>query len=269
MLRLAGTGVSHPGLVRSGNEDSAIVGPDLLLVADGVGGAAAGEIASATAAYAVAATAMQYRDEEPMLVLARAVRSAQAQVARGIEQDSSRRGMATTLTAVLTNGTTCALAHLGDSRAYVRRDDELIRVSRDHTWVAGLVDEGDLTEQEVANHPLRNVVTRSVDGDVHGHADVLPLALRPGDRVLVASDGLTDLVAEDEIAEVLARHGDDRAVDLLLTAALENGGRDNVTIVLATVIDGPRVLAAPRLLGAVRDPGNIVDPAAVRQGRSA
>ncbi|WP_310963850.1 PP2C family protein-serine/threonine phosphatase [Nocardioides terrisoli] len=269
MLRLSGTGVTHSGLVRPHNEDAAFYSPDLLLVADGVGGGAAGEVASATTTYVVSATAMARREEDPTLVLTDAVSRAQEQVRAGVLSDPDREGMATTLTAVLTNGERFALAHLGDSRGYVHRDGELIRITRDHTLVAQLVDEGRLDEQDVPEHPWRNVVTRSVNGDPDRHADVLPLALRVDDRVLLASDGLTDLVDEDQIATVLERHGDDDAVEVLLDAALAAGGRDNVTIVLATVIVGPRVSADGHLLGAVLDPDNVVDAAAVRGARTA
>ena len=137
MLRISGAGESHVGLVRGNNEDSAFVGPFCVLVADGVGGGAAGEVASATAAYAVSATAMMRVGQEPASVLAEGVRLAQAQVRAGVEADVERTGMATTLTAIVTDGTRFALAHLGDSRAYVFRDGELSRVSRDHTYVPG------------------------------------------------------------------------------------------------------------------------------------
>ncbi|MGN6252884.1 MAG: PP2C family protein-serine/threonine phosphatase [Marmoricola sp.] len=265
MLRLSAAGATHVGRVRADNQDSAFLGPDLLLVADGVGGGAAGEIASATTTYAVSATALVRRGEDPTLVLADAVRTAQEQLRRGVAQDPARQGMATTLTAVLTDGRTFGLAHLGDSRGYVLRDDELVRITRDHTWVARMVDEGRLEESEAATHPWRNVVTRSVNGEPDKHADVLPLGLRVGDRVLLASDGLTDLVEETEIERVLHQHDDDPAVGALLDRALERGGRDNITVVVGTVVDGPQVSADGRLLGAVADPANVVDAAAVHR----
>jgi protein phosphatase len=177
--------------------------------------------------------------------------------------------MATTLTAVLPNGERFALAHLGDSRGYVLRDDELILVTRDHTYVAHLVDQGRLSAPDALQHPWRNVVTRTVNGDPAGHADVLPLALRAGDRILLASDGLTDLVSEQEIEAALLRHSDDAASEALLALALGRGGRDNVTVVVATVVEGSRVDSVGTLLGAVRDPDNVVDLGAVRSMRTA
>jgi protein phosphatase len=264
MLRISGTGESHVGLVRADNQDSGFIGPTCMLVADGVGGAAAGEIASATTAYAVAATALARAGEDPAVVLRDAIGLAQAQVRAGMVADPAREGMATTLTAILTDGSRFALAHLGDSRGYVFRDGDLTRVTRDHTYVQQLLEEGRLAEQDVEHHPWRNVVLRSVNGSEDTVPDILALQLRPGDRILLASDGLTDLVEETVIAETLVQRADDDAVGALLAAALGRGGRDNVTCLLATVVEGATISADGLLLGAVRDPGNVVDIAAVR-----
>jgi protein phosphatase len=264
MLRISGTGESHIGLVRADNQDSAFVGPTCMLVADGVGGGAAGEVASATTAYAVAATVLLHSREDPAEVLREAVQIAQAQVHAGVVADPARTGMATTLTAVLTDGEQFVLAHVGDSRGYVFRDGDLTRVTRDHTHVQELVDEGRLDPADVAQHPWRNVVTRTVNGSQGGRPDLLPLPLRPGDRILLASDGLTDLVDEAVIAETLATRSDDDAVQALVAGALGRGGRDNVTCVLGTVVEGPPISLDGMLLGAVRDPANVIDLAAVR-----
>ena len=264
MLRISGTGESHVGLVRPNNQDSAFVGPTCMLVADGVGGGAAGEVASATTAYAVAASALLHAGENPAAVLTEGVRVAQAQVRAGVLADESRTGMATTLTAVVTDGKEFALAHLGDSRGYVFRDGGLTRVTRDHTYVQELIDEGRLDASAAAGHPWRNVVLRTVNGAEDGVPDISALFLRPGDRILLASDGLTDLVGEAEIAELLTGRSDDDAVSDLVAAALGRGGRDNITCVLATVVDGPAISADGMLLGSVRDPANVIDIAAVR-----
>jgi PPM family protein phosphatase len=264
MLRISGTGESHVGLVRADNQDSAFVGPTCMLVADGVGGGAAGEVASATTAYAVSASALMHAGEDPATVLGDAVALAQAQVSAGVEADPERAGMATTLTAVVTDGEHFVLAHLGDSRGYVFRAGALTRVTRDHTYVQELVDEGRLDEQGAAEHPWRNVVMRTVNGTEGEIPDLLALYLAPGDRILLASDGLTDLVDEAVITEVLRTRSDDDAVSALVAAALGHGGRDNVTCVLATIVEGPPVSADGILLGAVRDPANVIDIAAVR-----
>ncbi|HET6165903.1 MAG TPA: protein phosphatase 2C domain-containing protein [Marmoricola sp.] len=264
MLRISGTGESHVGLVRSGNEDSAFIGPTCMLIADGVGGGAAGEVASATTAYAVSASALLHVGEDPALVLRNAVALARTQLRAGVDADPARRGMATTLTALLTDGRVFVLGHVGDSRGYVYRDGELTRVTRDHTYVQDLLDEGRLDVQAVAEHPWRNVVLRTVNAD-GVRPDLVRLDLAPGDRVLLATDGLTDLVDEVVIAEILSTRSDDDAVGALIAAALGRGGRDNVTCVVATIVDGPPISVDGILLGAVRDPANVVDIAAVRE----
>ena len=263
MLRISGTGATHVGLVRDHNEDAAFVGPSCMLVADGVGGGAAGEVAAASAAFVVSATGLARPDDDPATVLGDAVAAAQDQVARGARQRPEREGMATTLTAVATDGQRFALAHIGDSRGYLFRDGSLVRITRDHTYVQKLVDEGSLAEEEVPLHPWRNVVLRSVNG-VDGPADVQVLDLRPRDRLLLASDGLTDFVSEQRITDLLARKSDDDAVQALVAAALGAGGRDNVTCVVATVVEGPRLLGDGTMLGVMTDLDNVVDPAAVR-----
>ena len=268
-MRFSATGRTHVGLVRTGNEDSGFAGPTLMLVADGVGGNAAGEVASATTAYVVSASALARVGLRPASVLGRAVAESQRQVRQGVRHDPALRGMSTTLTALLTDGQRFALAHVGDSRAYLFRDGGLTRLSSDHTWVQQMRDEGRMTEAEAMVHPWRNVVLRTINADDPSDADVMPVALRLGDRVLLCSDGLTDQVSEGWIEQVLLTHPDDEAVDLLLDAALAAGGRDNITCVLGTVVDGPAVVADGLLLGAVRDPANIVDPAAVHHIASA
>lgn len=268
MLRISGAAESHVGLVRPNNEDSAFVGPFCALVADGVGGGAAGEIASATAAYALSTTVLLRAGQDPAEVLADGFRLAQAQVQAGVAADGTRAGMATTLTAVVTDGTRFVLGHLGDSRAYVIRRGELTRVSRDHTYVQDLLDEGRLGPAELADHPWRNVVLRTVNGTVNGvgdgEPDLVDLHLVAGDRILLASDGLTDLVAEEELERTVRNRSDDDAVGSLIAAALARGGRDNVTCVLATVVEAPEVSADGRVYGALREPANVVDLSAAR-----
>ena len=269
MLRLSGVARSHVGLVRSDNEDAGFVGGQLLVVADGVGGAAAGEVAAATATYVVSASSLQDPDADPVGGLRTAVRLAQEQVAEGSRRDPARSGMATTLTAIRTDGRRFALAHLGDSRGYLFRDGALSRLTRDHTYVQRMVDEGSLAERDVPHHPWRNVVLRSVNGNEGETGDVGEVDLRPGDRVLLASDGLTDLVEDARIEEVLGQHADDAAVERLVDEALGRGGRDNITCVLATVVEDAGVGYQSLLVGAARDPRNVVDPAAVRMPHTA
>ena len=268
MLRFSGAGVSDVGLVRPQNEDSAFVGPYVAVVADGVGGAAAGEVASATATYALTATVLGRMGEEPEALLLDGMEAARTSIRRGVQGDLNRLGMATTVTAVVCDGHRAVLAHVGDSRAYLLRDDALTRLTTDHTYVQGLVSSGQLRPEEVGRHPWRNVVLRSLDGDpVHEGVDLLPLPVRPGDRLLLCSDGLSDLVPDPTIEELLGVADPHSAAAVLTQAALAAGGRDNITVVVLDVVDGPMVVGDGHLLGAVREIANIVDPGAVRLAR--
>jgi protein phosphatase len=255
---------SHVGLVREHNEDAGFAGPYLLVVADGVGGAAAGEVASATTSYVVTALAMGRPDTDGPTLLAEAVATAHRQLERGTHDDESRHGMATTLTAVLARGDRVTLAQVGDSRAYLRRGGELARLSTDQTLVQLLVDQGDLRPDQVAAHPFRNVVLRSVNGDEPVEPALLDLDLVTGDRLLLCSDGLTDFVPEPEIGAALGITDADESAQALVALALHAGGRDNVTCIVADVVDGPEVDSVGRLLGAMMDPRLVVDPAAIQ-----
>lgn len=266
MLRFSGAGVSDVGLVRPHNEDSAFVGPYAALVADGVGGAAAGEVASATAAYVASAVALSRFGRDLHTTLREAVSRARTVLRAGVLEDEARVGMATTLSMVVCDGQRVVLGHLGDSRAYLVRDGVLSQISRDHTYVQQLVDSGRLTPEEVPHHPWRNVVMRCLDANPAtdlDDLDLLDLDARVGDRVLLCSDGLTDFVAEERIAEVLRLADPHSAAAVLTQAALTEGGRDNITCVVVDVVEGPVVVGDGQLLGAVWDFTNVVDPAAV------
>ena len=155
---------------------------------------------------------------------------------------------------------------MGDSRVYLLRDGGLRQVSRDHTYVREMQDSGQLTAEAAAAHPWRNVVLRSLDGnpesDPHD-VDLVELDVREGDRLLLCTDGLTDLVDDTRITEVLRLEDPHSAAAVLTQSALVAGGRDNVTCLVLDVIEGPLVVGDGRLLGAVQEPANIVDPAAV------
>lgn len=267
MLRFTGVGVTDVGLVRDHNEDSGFVGPYLALVADGVGGAAAGEIASATTTYAVSAAALAHGQIDPRTMLHEAVGIARRQLLDGVADDVHRAGMATTLTAIATDGQRVAMAHVGDSRAYLLHAGRLAQLSQDHTYVQQLVAEGTLAADQARHHPWKNVVLRALPGSEAGDvetADVLELEVAPGDRLMLCSDGLSDLIDDEQIAEGLQIDDPQSAAARLVADALAAGGSDNVTCVVVDVIDGPRVVGDGQLLGAVRDLSNIVDPAAVR-----
>ena len=273
-MRFAYRAESHVGRVRGNNEDSAFAGPHLLLVADGVGGAAAGEVASASVAFAVSALSMTPRPSLPaepsdlLGELRAAVEAASHHLREGVAADPARTGMATTLTAVLTDGHRFALAHIGDSRAYLLREGQLSQLTTDHTLVQALIDKGHLTRDEAAVHPHRSVVTRSVNATNEVTPDLTLLDLRDGDRLLLCSDGLTDLVVDDEqLTAALRESSRDDAAQRLIGAALQAGGYDNVTCVVADV-DSRALMPWSRrpyycdLQGALTNLGNLVDPAA-------
>ncbi len=254
MLWFSAAGATHTGLVRTSNQDSVVITPELLLVADGVGGGAGGEVASAIAAETMLECARLAAGRPPALVLADGVRRAQEHVAAGVSEVPARKGMATTLTALLTNGTETAMVHLGDSRAYAWRQQELIQLTRDHTWTAQAVDRGQITQAEADEHPWRNVILRSINGTLDQSGDVVPLAMEAGDRVLLASDGLTDLVSTSRIAHLFTEADDQRLCEALVEAALAQGGRDNISVVVATARDGAATSRAePLLLSALAE----------------
>ena len=254
MLRFAGAGLTDVGRVRDNNEDSAFVGPYVAVVADGVGGAAAGEVASATAAYLASAEVLARTDGSLADLMAGLAARIHARLVEEIADDPAREGMATTLTMVATDGTRVLLGHLGDSRAYLLRDGELSQLSHDHTYVQMLVDSGRLDAADARVHPYRNVVLRSVQGEEADELDLIDLSGRPGDRIMLCSDGLSDMLEDEAIARLLRDEGDrEKAVVALVAAALQAGGTDNVTCVVLDVVDGPLVAGDGRVLGALAD----------------
>jgi protein phosphatase len=227
---------SDTGLQRRANEDSFFVRAPLFVVADGMGGAQAGEVASRLAAEAFAGGLPDHGTSEERLETR--VRDANRRIHEVSHEDRTLNGMGTTITAAYLEDDELALAHVGDSRAYLLRDGELTRLTRDHTLVEELVRRGELTEEEAAEHPQRSIITRAlgpepdVDIDLHTHP------VRAGDVLLLCSDGLTGMIGEDEVTEILARTPSLRdAGRALVDAANEAGGRDNITVVLFRLED--------------------------------
>ncbi|MGN6575555.1 MAG: PP2C family protein-serine/threonine phosphatase [Nocardioides sp.] len=264
MLRFSSGAASHVGLVRDHNEDAGFAGPYVQLVADGVGGAAAGEVASATTAYVVSAMAAARPAADPVRLLTDAVAESHRQLRRGVADDPARAGMATTLTALLARHERVTVVHVGDSRAYLLRDHRLSRLTSDDTFVQALIDQGRLTPDDAKTHPYRSVVLKSVNADQAPEPAVWSLDVAPGDRLLVCSDGLSDLVDDSRIEALLRASDPDEAAAALVEAALAAGGRDNVTCLVTDLVDGPAVCPDGRHLGTMRDPYLVVDPAAVR-----
>ena len=237
---------SDVGLLREGNEDSAYAGPHLLAVADGMGGHAAGEVASAATITTIAP--LDAEDPGPDLVsaLADAVATANLRLQELIISDPAIEGMGTTLTALLWSEGYAALCHIGDSRAYVLRDGQFVQITHDHTLVQSLVDEGKITEDDVATHPHRSLLLRALDGRTIAEPDLAPLETYPGDRFLLCSDGLSGVVTEQTLHQTLASVQDpDKAALRLIELAIKGGGPDNITCIVADVIDAHSSRVAP------------------------
>jgi serine/threonine protein phosphatase PrpC len=229
---------SDVGLLREGNEDSAYAGPHLLAIADGMGGHAAGEVASAVAISAMVPLDKDMPDQDMLDALAIAVSSASGTLHEMSVADPAVEGMGTTLTAMLWSGARVALCHIGDSRAYLLRDGELHQITRDHTLVQGLVDEGRMSPAAAAVHPQRSLVTRALQGSSEAEPDLSIREAILGDRYLLCSDGLSDVVSDDTLHKTLMKFADlDEAVLQLIELAIRGGGPDNITCITADVVD--------------------------------
>ena len=239
-------GATDVGRVRAHNEDSFLVDAQrgVFLVADGMGGHAAGEIASAIASEAVGAALRQGVDgglgaDDLGVVMRECMHQAHRSILNYSATKPETRGMGTTMTAlVVCDDGTFRLGHIGDSRCYVLRDGELEQVSRDHTWVQREVDEGRLTPMGARRHRLSHVLTRALGADSLDEPDVYSGTLLPGDLVLLASDGLTGMLTDRLLRRILSRDGAElhELVADLIVGANERGGRDNITAVLVKVL---------------------------------
>lgn len=260
-IRLHYAAVSDVGRHRKDNQDSGYASGRLLVVADGVGGQAYGDVASATAIQMLRrldTDEVHTGDDGALTALAGAVLKVHDRLAEMVEQDSELDGTSTTLTAALLDGTRLGVAHVGDSRAYLLRDGVLQQLTADHTFVQTLVDEGRITEEQSRTHPHRNIILRAVDGVHETEPDLFYLELRQGDRLMLCSDGCSGSLDADAIAAILGAGDVDSAAVELVQAALEAGSTDNVTVVTAEVLDAatpvdPESAAAavgPMLVGA-------------------
>ncbi|MFE6918174.1 PP2C family protein-serine/threonine phosphatase [Streptomyces rubiginosohelvolus] len=229
---------SHKGMIREGNEDSGYAGPRLLAIADGMGGQAAGEVASSE----VISTLVPLDDDVPgsdlLTSLGSAVQQANDQLRVMVEEDPQLEGMGTTLTALLWTGQRLGLVHVGDSRAYLLRDGVLTQITQDHTWVQRLVDEGRITEEEATTHPQRSLLMRALGSGDHVEPDLSIREVRAGDRYLICSDGLSGVVSHQTMEETLASYqGPQETIQELIQLALRGGGPDNITCIVADVLD--------------------------------
>lgn len=249
--------VSDRGLKRRHNEDSAFAGPRLIAVADGMGGQAAGEVASALVIAELAPLDETTAGEDLVGELLDAATRANAAVGRHVAANPADRGMGTTLTALLFGGDMVGLLHVGDSRAYLLRRGSLSQITKDETLVQSLVDSGQISPEEAKTHPRRSVVLRAIQGDQIEPATALREAL-PGDRYLICSDGLSDFVPADVIADGLGIPDPQRAAGELVWTALRSGSTDNVTCLVADVEQTATGYDIPVVIGAARHNGPAV-----------
>ncbi len=251
-MEIKSHGSTHVGKQRQHNEDAFLVADEakLYLVADGMGGHAAGEIASRIAVDSISEFILHTREDDGTWPhaydeqfkrstnrLMAAVRLANTRVLEAMRKDARLRGMGTTVVACMADDDIMSVAHVGDSRAYLIREGRLSRLTNDHSWVFEQVQAGMLTEEEAEKHPLRNVITRALGGALSVSPDASEVTSKPGDVYLLCSDGLTGMVPEDEILRVVNENDDlERACQELIDRANERGGLDNVTAILVKTI---------------------------------
>nr|WP_269450266.1 PP2C family serine/threonine-protein phosphatase [Gordonia sp. LAM0048] len=261
---------SDRGLVRSNNEDSFYAGPRLLALADGMGGHAAGEVASQLVIRALSTL----DDDEPggdlLTQLDGATRAGNEAIAAQVHESPELDGMGTTLTAILFAGSRIGLCHIGDSRGYMFRDGALTQITRDDTFVQTLVDEGRITAEQAHTHPQRSLIMRALTG-TEVEPTLTMREARAGDRYMLCSDGLSDVVTEETLAETLGSIADPKeCADRLIELALRGGGPDNVTVVLADVVDTEYGDSRPIVGGAAGGNEEIYTPdPATAAGRAA
>jgi len=264
---------SDVGLVRRNNQDSGYAGPHLLVVADGMGGHAGGDVASSLAIGELAPLDGESHGRDALDLLLQAVLDAHRELLARVDQEPALAGMGTTVTALLRTGNRLALAHIGDSRAYLLRDGVLAQITKDHTFVQTLVDEGRLTAAEAEQHPQRSVLMRVLSDIVDDvHPDMSMREARVGDRYLLCSDGLSGVVSAETLQETLAAQAEPGATaETLVQLALRAGAPDNVTCIVADVVDeatladvAPAVVGAASLQQAGRRPADGRSSAAER-----
>jgi PPM family protein phosphatase len=245
------TALSDPGRRRRRNEDAWVCQPPLFAVADGMGGARGGEIASRLAAAALREDDTGASGEERVIGL---IQEANRRVYERSSEDSDASGMGTTVTVALVEDGGVTIGHVGDSRAYLIRGDSLEQLTDDHSLVAELVRSGRLSPEEAEAHPQRSVITRALGTDPDVDVDTLSVAAEPGDIFLICSDGLTSMVDDDTILEIVERnHGSlESAAKELISTANRSGGEDNITVVFFEIAaEGKAVLEETRPMPAV------------------
>ena len=236
MFAVRAVAATDQGLVRSNNEDAVFVGKRLFVVADGMGGLPAGELASDILVQALAVVDDMPDSGEPLQAMLAALQKANERIEAAIADDDARDGMGTTVTALMLSGDRVAALNVGDSRCYLVRDGELTQLTRDDTYVQALVDQGVLTPDDARRHPQRALVTQAVQGGPFRPAGRM-IPIEAGDRFLLCSDGLTDYVTDDVIGTTLRTYEDRQACAAeLIARTLEAGAPDNVTVIVCDVV---------------------------------
>ncbi|GGS87240.1 protein phosphatase [Planobispora rosea] len=261
---------SDVGLLREGNEDSAYASARLLAVADGMGGHAHGEVASSVAIAAMSSLDESAAGADLLSAIDAAVRDANRQLHEMVGRDPSLKGMGTTLTAMLWSGTNVALAHVGDSRAYLLRSGELYQITQDHTLVQSLVDDGRITQEEAATHPQRSILLRALDGSGEVEPDLSLRQAQIGDRYLLCSDGLSGVVSAETLHHTLSTIDDpETVVRTLIDLANRGGGPDNITCVIADVLELDEAIAPATEASVVGAAGSTLSRVQAQQGAPA
>lgn len=245
MFSLRFTAHSEVGRVRKNNQDAGYASPTMLLVTDGMGGAAAGDLASAVASTEASRSDHRAGDGEEMLErIAGMMARSNSKLSDLIEEDLQLDGMGTTFCGAMFNGEQFGLAHIGDSRGYLLRDGTLKQITHDHSWVQSLIDEGKLTPAQAAVHPHRSLILKVLNGQDIFEPDYELIDAELGDRVMFCSDGLSGLVDDADIADLLGGDSIEEAASALASAANRNGGHDNITIIIGEVVDQDDALDA-------------------------
>jgi serine/threonine protein phosphatase PrpC len=252
-MRLRYAALSDVGRVRRDNQDSGYAGPHLLVIADGVGGSARGDVASSATV-----EVLRRLDEPPgndMLgALAGAIHLSHDRIAGLVADNPEIEGTSTTVTAAIFDGTHLGVGHVGDSRGYLLREGTLSQLTTDHTFVQSLIDEGRITEDEARVHPHRNLILRAVDGVHEPEPDVFTVEVALGDRILLCSDGCSGVLSDEDLARILGEETPDHAAVSLIRASLDAGSSDNVTVVVADLVGDDEVDDGDTSAGAVTGP---------------
>ena len=256
VLSFRAAGRSDVGLVRENNEDSGLIGKHFLLVADGMGGHAAGELASSTAVSIVAQVdsnkdKLDYLNQK----LQNIPNVITKELKNAITKDSSRAGMGTTLTSAVIEGSFLKVSQVGDSRAYLVRDKKIIRLTKDQTYIQSLIDNNEISEEEAKTHPQRSLLLQAIDGITESIPAISTHEILQNDKLILCSDGLTNVVSDEEILEIINKFDYVGAVSALIEKSLEHGGPDNITVIVADIYKGKsenKVI----VLGAAAEPRN-------------